>query len=51
MLKNSDIKIDDYIKEEKEKREKVEEHVEKIIEEELDDSAGKKKSTFGNKMV
>ena len=39
MLKNSDIKIDDYIKEEKEKREKVEEHVEKIIEEELDKNA------------
>ena len=39
MLKNSDIKIDVYIKEEKEKREKVEEHVEKIIEEELDKNA------------
>ena len=41
MLKNSDIKIDQYIKEEKEKREKVEEHIEKIIEEELDKNADK----------
>jgi len=41
MLKNSDIKIDQYIQKEKEKREKEEEHIEKIIEEELDKKADK----------
>ena len=41
MMNKSDIKIENYIKEEKEKREKEEEDIEKIIEKEIDDNTDK----------
>ena len=41
MMNKSDIKIENYIKEEKEKREKEEEDIEKIIEKEIDENTDK----------
>ena len=41
LLKKSSIKLDEYIKEEKEKREKEEEDVEKLIEKEIDENLDK----------
>ena len=41
MMNKSDIKIENYIKEEKEKREKKEEDIEKIIEKEIDENTDK----------
>ena len=46
LLKKTDIKLDEYIKEEKEKRKEIEEKEHKIIEDELEKNADKKEATI-----
>ena len=46
LLKKTDIKLDEYIKEEEEKRKEIEEKENKIIEDELEKNADKKEATI-----